>query len=65
MKEFLHDYAGKVLVKERLFVLDYVTVLQFAHHVDFFLGSLIKQRKIRVIVVGYLVANLPHQWEVA
>jgi hypothetical protein len=64
-EEFLHDYAREVLVNERLFVLDYVTVLQFAHHVDFFLGSLIKKGKISVILVDYSGANLPHQWAVA
>ena len=38
-----HDYASEVLVNERLFVLNDVAVLQFAHNVDFFLGSLIRE----------------------
>ena len=56
-----HDYAGKVLVYERLLVLDYVAVLQFAHHVDFFLGRLVAKQRISGVLepVG---ENLPHQW---
>ena len=37
----LHDYAREVLVQKRLLVFDDVAMLQSAHYVNLFLGSLV------------------------
>jgi hypothetical protein len=39
-RQSLHDYAREVFIQEGFFVLHYVPMLQFAHHIDLFLGSL-------------------------
>jgi hypothetical protein len=39
-REALHDYAREVFIQEGFFVLHYVSMLQFAHDIDLFLGSL-------------------------
>jgi hypothetical protein len=38
----LHDYACEVLVQKRLLVFDDVAMLQLAHDVNLFLGSLVR-----------------------
>ena len=38
----LHDYASEVLVQKRLLVFDDVAMLQLAHYVNLFLGSLVR-----------------------